>query len=202
MKPKQIKGVPEQKSGGFHDTESKKEFEKALVPLKFEILKKRLFSVNIWESYSGKGFAIFKLYDSEAMPVDREVQKGDFVRINIPGPGEPSAGGYDWVEVTDICYYQDAASETILIICRPSRDPQKNGNKHIAHFYSSKATSTFMIQRNATHIIAAVYGRNESPNFNARIIDVIRNLIIAAGGMMGVAKIQWKRLADGFLDFD
>jgi hypothetical protein len=39
MKPKQIKGVPEQKSGGFHDTETYVKFEKALIPLKYEALK-------------------------------------------------------------------------------------------------------------------------------------------------------------------
>ncbi len=59
-----------------------------------------------------------------------------------------------------------------------------------------------MISRNATHLKAAVYGRNETPNFNANWFDVIRNIMVAAGGIMGIAKIQWKQLTDGFLDFD
>ncbi|WP_412850640.1 hypothetical protein ACL0VS_19120 [Chryseobacterium sp. PMSZPI] len=201
MKPKNIKGVPPQKSGGFHDTETRKPFEKALIPLKFEILQKRFLSINKWKSYCGVAFAAFKLYDSKGNSVEREPQKGDFIRINIPGPGETEAKGYDWVEITDLCYYHDNTSESIMMTCRPSRNPGDK-SRHIAHFYSFKATSTFMIYKSPTHLKAAVYGRNESPNFNAKFIDIIRNLIVAAGGIMGVAKIQWKQLTDGFLDFD
>ncbi|MCQ9633436.1 hypothetical protein MP477_00540 [Chryseobacterium sp. WG23] len=202
MKPKQIQGVPQQKSGGFHDTESRKQFEPALIPLKFEIVKKRFFSINKWKSYCGDAFAAFKLYDSNAIPIDREPLKGDFIRINIPGPGEAEAKGYDWVEITDICYYEDNSSESIMVTCKPSKDPENKKSSHIAHFYSSKATSTFMIYRDSTYIKTAVYGRNESPNFNAAFFDIIRNIMVAAGGMMGIAKIQWKQLTDGFLDFE
>ncbi|AZA89405.1 Uncharacterised protein [Chryseobacterium nakagawai] len=201
MKPKQIRGVPDQQSGGFHDTESYAKFEPALLSFKYEILKTRFFSINQWKSYCGEAFADFKLYDLTGTPIEREPQKGDFVRINIPGPGETEAKGFDWVEIIDICYFEDTYSESIIMTCRPSQNPTQK-KSHIAHFYSSKATSTFMIQRNATYLKAAVYGRNESPNFNANLIDISRNLMIAIGGMMGVAKIQWKQLTDGLLDFD
>ncbi|MBV8327316.1 hypothetical protein [Chryseobacterium sp.] len=202
MKPKQIRGVPPQKSGGFHDTESRKQFEQALIPLKFEILKKRFLSVNQWKKYCGEAFAAFRLYDVNGKSVERDPQKGDFIRIDIPGPGDTEAKGYDWVEITDICFYQDNISENIMMTCRPSINPEDKRKNHIAHFYSSKATSTFMIYRNPTHLKAAIYGRNESPNFNAGFIDILRNIMIAAGGMAGVAKIQWKQLADGLLDFE
>ncbi|GEN70650.1 hypothetical protein [Chryseobacterium lathyri] len=202
MKPKQINRVPQQQSGGFHDTESQKQFEPTLLPIKFDILKQRFFSVSRWKSYCGEGFAAFKLYDSKGNIAERPPQKGDFMRIDIPGPGETEAKGYDWVEVTDICFQEDNYSESILITCRPSINPQDRKNSHIAHFYSSIATSTFMIARTPTHLKAAVYGRNETPNFNAGYIDVIRNLMVAVGGMMGISKVQWKKLTDGFLDFE
>lgn len=202
MSPKILKGVPAQKSGGFHDTESRKVFDQDLIPEKFEILKKRFFSINQWESYSGKAFAAFKLYNLYGNPVDREPLKGDFIRIDIPGPGETEAKGYDWVEITDICFYEDSFSESISITCRPSVDPQNEKSLHIAHFYSSAATSTFMITRNIEYLKAAVYGRNEKPNRNAKFLDVLRNFAIAIGGMIGIAKIQWKQLTDSFLDFD
>jgi hypothetical protein len=202
MKPKQIKRVPEQKTGGFHDTESQKACEPALLKLKFEILKERFFSVGSWKSYCGEGFADFKLYDSEGNGTERIPQKGDFMRIDIPGPGEKEAKGYDWVEVADICFQEDKSSESIMITCRPSRNPQNKKSSHIAHFYSSRASSTFMISRTPTHLKAAVYGRNETPNFNAGFIDTIRNLMVAAGGIVGISKIQWKKLADGFLNFE
>lgn len=201
MKPKQIRGVPEQKSGGFHDTETYVEFDHALLPLKYETLKKRFFSVNQWKSYCGEAFAAFKLYAPNGSPAERDPQKGDFIRINIPGPGEIEAKGYDWVEITDICYYEDAHSESIAMTCRPSQNPTDESS-HIAHFYSSKATSTFMIQKYTTHLKAAVYGRNESPNLNAGFIDIFRNIAVALGGMLGIAKIQWRQLTNGLLDFD
>ena len=44
MEAKQIPGVPVQKKGAFHDTESKRSFESAeLVANHFEILKDRFF---------------------------------------------------------------------------------------------------------------------------------------------------------------
>ncbi|SHM39286.1 hypothetical protein SAMN05444360_111102 [Chryseobacterium carnipullorum] len=202
MKPKQIKGVPEQQSGGFHDTESQKQFDPALIALKFELLKDRFFDVNRWESYCGKGFAAFKIYDSSGNEAQRMPQIGDCMRIDIPGPGEKEARGYDWVEITDMCFEEDNSTESIVMTCRPSRDPKNSKKDHIAHFYSSKSTSTFIISRTPTHLKAAVYGRNESPNFNAGFADIVRNLMVATGGIMGISKIQWKRLSDGFLDFE
>ncbi|WP_223607856.1 hypothetical protein [Chryseobacterium sp. OSA05B] len=201
MKPKQIPRVPQQISGGFHDTESEKQFEPALLPVKFELLKERFFAFDQWKSYCGEGFADFKLYDSEGNGVGRTPQMADFMRIDIPGPGEQEAKGYDWVEITDICFQEDNISESIMITCTPSRNPEHPQSNHIAHFYSPKATSTFMISRTPTHLKAAVYGRNEKPNFNAGFIDIVRNLMVSAGGMVGISKIQWKKLSDGFLDF-
>lgn len=202
MSPKTFKGVPTQKFGGFHDTESRKLFKQDMIPLKFEMLKERFFSINKWKSYCGEAFAAFKLYDLNGDPVDREPQKGDFIRIDIPGPGESEAKGYDWVEITDMCFYEDSFSESISMICSPSINPENRKSSHIAHFYSSGASSTFMISRNPAHLKAAIYGRNETPNFNAQFLDMMRNLTIAVGGMTGISKIQWKQLTDGLLDID
>lgn len=88
------------------------------------------------------------------------------------------------------------------MICRPSRNPENKKSRHVAHFYSAASSSTFMISRNPAHLKAAVYGRNERPNFNANFFNVMRNLATAAGGMAGAAKIQWKQLTDGFLNLD
>ncbi|MGC5745226.1 hypothetical protein [Chryseobacterium sp. NFX27] len=149
MKPKQINRVPQQQSGGFHDTESQKQFAPELLPLKFDILKQRFFSVNRWKSYCGEGFAAFKLYDSEGNAAERPPQKGDFMRIDIPGPGETEAKGYDWVEVTDICFEEDNYSESILITCSPSGNPQDRKNKHIAHFLQFQSNFYFYDCQNA-----------------------------------------------------
>lgn len=200
MKPKQIPGVPQQKSGGFHDTESIKQYKATEADAKFEILKKRFFSINHWREYSGKASSEFKHFSESGQPVDRVPRRGDFIRIGIPGPGTEEAGGYDWVEVTHITHRQIDNDESYLISCRPSKDPnQPKGG--VAHFYSATATSNFMIAKEGNTLKAAIYGRNEKPNFDAGFLDKIRNFMIAAGGMMGFSKIQWKMLAEGLLDF-
>ncbi|MDH6253832.1 hypothetical protein M2347_003559 [Chryseobacterium sp. H1D6B] len=203
MKAKQIPGVPEQKKGGFHDTESQKDFnDSAIVFQKFAVLKKRFLAVHHWKEYCGEGFADFKLHDSSGNYVERIPEPGDFIRIDIPGPGNFEARGFDWVEIVEINEeFSDTETERLAVTCRPSKIPGNHKNHHTAHFYSSEATSTFIISRTGTSIKAAIYGRNESPNFNASFLDEIRNVSVALGGMMGISKIQWKRLSDGFLEF-
>lgn len=96
MKAKQIPGVPVQKKGAFHDNESKRSFEYAeLVANHFEILKDRFFSIHRWKEYGGDLSADFRLFDSYGSYVDRMPRKGDYIRIDIPGPGDIKAKGYD-----------------------------------------------------------------------------------------------------------
>lgn len=204
MKPKHIPGVSEQEKGSFHDTKSQKicnDTETAIQ--KFAVLKRRFLSVHQWKKYCGKGFGDFRLYDGSGKAVERNPQPGDFIRIDIPGPGNLEAKGFDWVEITEIDdqTLTGTKSESLMITCRPSKIPGKNTNSHIAHFYTPEATSTFIISRNGNAIQAGIYGRNESPNFNASFFDIIRNSLIDVGGMIGFSKIQWKKLTDGFLDF-
>lgn len=200
MKAKQIPGVPMQKSGGFHDTENTKQYKDIEIDAQFEILKKRFFSINEWKVYCGKASSEFKHFSESGQPIDRIPQRGDFIRIGIPGPGTVEAGGYDWVEIVNIAHRQIDDYESYLISCRPSKDPTKPKG-HIAHFYSRSATSNIMIAKESNILKVGVYGRNEKPNFNAVFMDIIRNFMIAAGGMIGIAKIQWKLLTKGLLDF-
>lgn len=204
MKPKQIPGVPVQKKGGFHDTESHKQFDDTEKTIEqYAVLKQRFLSVNEWKSYCGENFADFRLHDSLGEYVERIPKVGDYIRIDIPGPGGFEAKGYDWVEIVEIDnhHINKDELENLMIICRPSTIPGSKKNRHINHFYSAEASSTFMISRSETSIKAAIYGRNESPNWNANFLDTIRNFSVAVGGMIGISKIQWKKLSDQFLDF-
>ncbi|GAB0157597.1 hypothetical protein CHRYSEOSP005_28760 [Chryseobacterium sp. Alg-005] len=202
MKAKQIPGVPIQKSGSFHDTESEKHFENSSIASeKFDILKERFFSINRWKSFTGAPLADFKLFNSNGNAIEQMPEIGNFIRIDIPGPGETESRGYDWVEIVYISHQHTEQSESYILTCRPSKIPGITTNPHIAHFYSNAATSTFMIQKEGRKIKAGIYGRNEKPNLNARFIDKIRNILIAWGGMTGFSKIQWKSLTEGLLDF-
>jgi hypothetical protein len=204
MKPKELFGVPIQKKGSYHDTEAKKTYaDPEQVNEGFNILKERFMLINNWKSYCGEGFADFKLFDSEGRMVERFPLIGDYIRIDIPGPGTVEAKGYDWVEITDLFEEQthDICLDFMMMTCRPSKNPQDKTSEHIVHFYSDQATSTFGIFKGRNFIEAGIYGRNETPNMDAEFIDKARNLMIAAGGMIGISKIQWKTLVDGFLDF-
>lgn len=202
MRPKIIPGVPRQKKGSFHDTESFKQFDSDIISQKFKVLKERLFSVNDWKKYAGENTADFKLFDSSGNPMDRKPQIGYFIRIDIPGPGQTEAKGFDWVEITIISHQSTDTSEYILMECKPSKDPKNDKGDRIAHFYDKNASSCFVISKNENQLKAAIYGRNESPNYKANFLDIIRNLLIALGGMSGFSKIQWKSLSDGLLYFN
>lgn len=199
MKVKKIPGVPQQVKGSFHDTESKRNIEdSSIIDLEFNILKQRFLAINNWRKYCRESSTDFKLCNSSGQIVNRLPEIGDFIRIDIPGPGGSAGKSYDWVQIVQI----DADIEDrVMIQCRPSRCPLKKNSRKIAHFYSCGATSTFMVVKGKGFIQAGIYGRNEYPNLKSGFGDSLRNIMIAIGGMLGFSKIQWKCLADGLLNF-
>ncbi|MDV3508369.1 hypothetical protein CMU89_00775 [Elizabethkingia anophelis] len=195
--------IPKQKKGGSHNTESKKYYgNKEAASEQFELLKGRFYKIHLWKDYCGGNFADFHLYDSLGNYTETLPQIEYYIRIDIPGPGTVEAKGYDWVRIVEMNhqYSPDKENEDILMICRPCRSPLDT-KKYTSHFYSSKATSSFLISRKGTCIKAGIYGRNEMPNLNAVFIDKLRNIFVALGAMIGIAKIQWKTLTDGLLNF-
>lgn len=203
MKVKIIPGVPFHLKGAYHDTESTKEFSSPELALQnFEILKDRFFSINRWKEFCGDWSADFKLFDASGTYVDRMPKQGDFIRIDIPGSGDFAAKGFDWVEIVKIDDnpYQENA-DRYLMICRPCGIPNSK-NSHIAHFFSRKSSSSFLIKRNKNFLKVGVYGRNEIPNFSKTdFLGKIRNFIIFIAGSLRLTKIQWKSLTDGLIDF-
>jgi len=204
MKAKLITGVPEHEKGSFHDTESIRLIEDHENTIDhYKTLKDRLLSVNYWNYYANGVGADFKLHDKEGNLKKRIPEKGDFIRIDIPGPGNFEARGYDWVQITDLYEKHPDDGEVLellLMECRPSSIPGKV-NTHTAHFYTAEASSTFIISREKDCIKLGIYGRNETPNLDAQIADKARNLAIALGGMVGISKIQWKILTDALVEF-
>lgn len=205
MKPKIVTGVPEHEKGSFHDTESVRKLNDLENSIEnFKTLKDRFLSVNYWSYYAKGTGADFKLHDRDGNLKKRLPEKGDFIRIDIPGPGNFEARGFDWVQITDMYekqFNEGEIAELLLIECRPSEIPGKE-NTNTAHFYTAEATSTLIIFRGTDYCIKlGIYGRNETPNMNAGIADKARNLTIALGGMVGLSKIQWKALADGLVEF-
>ena len=168
----------------------------------FQTVKHRLQDVNCWHEIAGDLSAQFQLIDSSGHEVNRSVQKDDYFRINIPGPGSKSGEGYDWVQVEEIEERAESTSETFGIRVRPAQNPQ-NSNDDVAHFYSPESTSSFTVSRTGNVITAGIYDRNTKPNKEpGSVIDKIRDAVVGFFGLMSFSKIQWKALTKGLVKKD
>ncbi|MGZ8509767.1 MAG: hypothetical protein ACXWV1_05880 [Chitinophagaceae bacterium] len=163
--------------------------------------RERLFDISHWESISEGLSASFDLTDKEGNLKQGFPEKGDHIRIDIPGPGSSAGQGYDWVRVEMIedNPATDTDKEWSMIKVRPSEDPVKQ--EGVAHFFEDQATSSFIVTREDTKLSAEVHGRNEKPNKKSKkLTDKIRNTVIGTLATAGIGKIQWEKLVKGLLD--
>jgi len=188
--------VPENNEGTQTNTESSVELSsEAEAKRFFKETRQRLLNINGWHQYAGSATAEFQLTDNDGKAITRLPQKGDHLKIDIPGPGTATGEGHDWVQVEEI----EEDEDSIGIRVRPVSNPTNN-RKDIAHFFSEDATSTFIVKREGKKITAAVYGRNEKPNTNTETLkDKLRNAAIATGAISGFSKLQWKSLVNGLI---
>ena len=108
--------VPENTKGKHTDVRHSKTFDKHEKALDaFKRAYKRMLNVNIWHKLSGFASAKFLLRDQQGDETNRLVEVGDYLQIDIPGPGPASGGGYDWVRVEAIEYHAnpDAEEESV-----------------------------------------------------------------------------------------
>ncbi len=166
----------------------------------FQQAMKRLLDVNRWHELAGSGSAVFHLADENGNGVDRPARLGDHFRIDIPGPGNPTGEGSDWVQVEAVSHTVHDETETIALRVRPADNPRSR-KTDVAHFFSDEASSTFSVTRAGNKVVASVQGRNEKPNIKAKgLTGKLRNTLVAAGAMLGLNKPQWKGLVKGLLD--
>lgn len=166
----------------------------------FKRIKNKLLAVNNWNGITKTPSATFTIKDALGQTLDRNVQKGDYIRIDIPGPGLPSAEGYDWVQVEDIIETTEDRSDSILITLRPCADPTKE-KTDTAHFFTRLATSSILVERKENDIFLHYAGRNEIINTdNDSLLDNARNFMVGLGAKMGASFPQWKALIEGLGD--
>jgi hypothetical protein len=195
--------VPNQQTGKAIDAESSIEL-KSLEDAKtfFAEVKDRLKHVNGWKDIAGTLSATFQLVDEKGNEVERKAQKGDYLKIDIPGPGTESGDGYDWVQIEDVEDNSSPDGERFGFRVRPTDNPQ-SGKDDVAHFYSAQSTSSFLVERNGNRITASVHDRNTKPNDDAEsTVDKIRDAVVGAAGVASFSKIQWKNLTDGLVNQD
>jgi hypothetical protein len=199
---KKPQDIPDQQTGDRSDIE---EHLETSTPRQahstFVEASRRLLSINEWEGLSGPLSAAFILTDNEGTKLDRAPRPGDFIRINIPGPGTATGKGYDWVRIESIDDKPNPSGneESLSIRVRPVASPT-NDEGDVAHFFDDTATSTFMIERKNLRVVASVHGRNEQPNKEVeRPVDKMRNTVVATIATAGVAARQWTMLTKGIL---
>jgi len=163
--------------------------------------RERLFDISHWENISEGLSASFDLTDKNGNIKEGFPEKGDHIRIDIPGPGSSAGKGYDWVRVEMIEDKRagDSDREWSIIKVRPSEDPVMQ--EGVAHFFEAIATSSFIVTREDTKLSAEVHGRNEKPNKKSKkLADKIRNTVTGTLATAGIAKIQWQKLVKGLLN--
>lgn len=139
--------------------------------------------------------------NSAGIIIHSKPQQNDFIRIKIPGPGLREGNQYDWVQIVRVEEKENDLQDYCLFECSPCKMPGAKKNDGVAHFYTSKATSTFIILKEKDRLKVSIHGRNETPNYAVSMVSKLRNFFIAVGGMFGFSKIEWKLVADGLLDF-
>lgn len=202
MKADSIPGVPSQKNGKFHDTTSELQCNTIIeAQKKFDLLQNRLLDVNLWSDFFNQT-TTFTLTDSDGQLVHRKTQKGDCIKIKIPGPQNLLGDGWDWVKIKKIDTENYDDDQRLLMNCSPCADPTIQSNS-TAHFYTDQASSSFLVTRNNLKLTAEIHGRNEVWNINSgTVINRIRNGLIAGAAVIGIAKIQWKLLANKLINFN
>lgn len=203
MKAKILPGIPHQVEGAYHDTEKTKDLGPLeICDIKYRMLKANFLAVNYWKDFGGKGSAEFKLYDSDGnFKTDRPTE-GDFMRIDIPGPGDLKAKGYDWVRIISLTneFCLEDELECLTMITQPSEKPGDRSG-HIAHFYSKRSTASFRVAKGKDFVRVGIYGRNELSNISdSGFFGRIRNFFIASAGFVQLTKLQWSGLADGLIN--
>jgi hypothetical protein len=166
----------------------------------YTMAAQRLWNVNQWNAYAGKATATFQLFDETGNSVNRPVQKGDYLRINIPGPNNPDTDGGDWVQVIQTGKRTADEKALTFMTVKTAANPMIR-TMQPTHFFDRPATSTFVVYRKQLTIMAAVFGRNEHSNLQSpNLFTKIRNWFVFIGAQLGLANLQWKALTHGLLN--
>ena len=192
--------IPEQREGKRITAEASASFTTDEEAKTFyHTAKQRLLFIHNWGKIAGKLSADFQLTDNNGKEVDRLAQKGDHFRIDITGPGSKAGEGYDWARVEDVREVNEAGVDSIAILVRPDANPQTQ-NPNVAHFFSEKSTSTFVVTREGNTVTASIYDRNIEANEETKEpLDKFRNAVVGLGAKHGLSKLQWQALVDAFV---
>jgi len=193
--------VPTQFAGQEIEVEATKKLkDEADAKSLYNVAKKKLLDVNNWKKIAGALTAQFQIINEKGEEVTRDVRKGDYLRINIPGPGSKEGDGYDWVHVEELKETNMESLQSIGFRVRPNKNPFGEKNE-TSHFYSKEATSSFIICRENSQLISWIVDRNLLPNTESgSLVDKVRDVVVGVSAIAGLSKVQWQQLADGLIE--
>ncbi len=193
--------VPEQYTGRGIEADASVELEDDNnASIFYNAAKERLLNVNKWHKIAGFISAEFQVFDKNGNETQRNVQQGDYIRVDIPGPGSKAGEGYDWVFVEELKEIGDGNIQSIGFRVRPAANPLDN-QEHIAHFYDAAATSNFIITREEIKVTATIIDRNVKPNDDTgSVTDKLRHTVVGSTAINSFSKIQWQNLAEGLVE--
>lgn len=194
--------IPAQHEGKDMTISDSIEFENEIQAKNFYLeAKNRVLAINDWDEIGKFSISTFEHLDPFGKHSEEKPQEGDFVKIDIPGPGLWSSSGYDYVQIEQIADTSDNSEELFTLTLRPSSMPMGNDDHETKHFFKNMATSTLQIKRDGKTVEASYYGRNEVMNLDLEsIIDRLRNIFVALGAKLGASYPQWKSLIAGILE--
>jgi hypothetical protein len=194
--------IPKQLKGGHTSETSMVQLHSVAESVeRFQQCCARLNNINAWEQICTIPGAQFRLTDAHGQVLhDLPPKVGQLIRIRLPGPRNRQGDGYDWVRIEETENVRHLITdEEIYGFCvRPVQAPNK-AEAGVAHFYTTDASSSFLVIRSVLVVYALERGRNEVPNFSSGIIAGIRRRCIALAAMTGLAKPQWKGLMNDLL---
>lgn len=164
---------------------------------RYRQIVKKLLEVNEWKQIAVGLSAEFVIVNEKKETQLRRVKKNDYIRIDIPGPGVPSADGYDWVKVTAFDQYDHQNKRKTFISLQPCPDPSTLDDE-AAHFFKKYTSSNIVIKQEGTVVSLQYAGRNEVINTETdHMLDNVRNFLVGLGAKLGASYPQWKALIDG-----
>ncbi len=165
----------------------------------YTIVKNRLLHVDQWRKIAGMLSAEFRLTDASGHIITRVPEKGDYLKIDIPGPGSKEGDGYDWARIEDVRSVDEPDRQGIGFRVRPTYNPTGQKNE-VAHFYDDAATSSFIVFREKNVVTAWIVDHNITPNTEpVSLIDKVRDSVVGLSALIKFSKIQWQKLADGLI---
>ncbi|MGF1924354.1 MAG: hypothetical protein ACQUHE_09270 [Bacteroidia bacterium] len=193
--------IPEQVTGSEMNAQAEVSFDSLEEAIAFyHVAKNRLRSIDNWSEVCGTSATTFELLNANGDDVG-DFEVGSIIKIDIPGPGTSLGGGYDWVRIEQI-EGDDLNELSFGFRVRPCANPENNA-EDTAHFFTEKATSTFLVKRVENMVTAEMHGRNEEPNTKVSgFFDGLRNMAVGYSAKIGLSYPQWKLLVEGLVHTD